>query len=129
MRTIVSTLALAFVSLALVLSGPASRGIAVADATLVELCLDGVVQAVRLGRDGQPVTPDQQCGDSHACCIVSADPALRDGVPDLSAMFLEQATAPGATDIVILRIEYLSADPRGPPAVRTGQIDQTEIRS
>jgi len=129
MRTFFSTLALTVLSLALVFSGPMSRGMALSDTTMVELCLDGVVQSVRVGPDGAPVAPDHDCGQTHACCIMSADPALPGVFPEVAAQFLQEADAPNATGSLISRIEYLFADPRGPPAAQVGQIDQTEIRS
>jgi len=129
MRTFVSTLALAVLSLALVLSGPMSRGMALPDTTIVELCLDGVVQSVRVGRDGGPVTPDDDCGQTHACCITSTDPAVPRVLPEVTALLQDQADASDAVGTLISRLEYLSADPRGPPGKRIGQIDQTEIRS
>ena len=129
MRTLVSTLALTVLSLALVLSGPMSRGMALSDTTIVELCLDGVVQSVRVGRDGGPMAPDDDCGQTHACCIMSADPALPGIFPEVTALFLQEAAAVYATGTLISRIEYLFADPRGPPAAQIEQIEQTEIRS
>jgi len=129
MKSVASIFALAFLSLALVLTGPTSRGVAASDTMMVELCLDGVVQVVRLGRDGQPVTPNQGCGQTHACCIIADDPALPGIVPDVTVLFLEQTVAPEATDALISRSEYLFADPRGPPAAQIGQIHQLEIRS
>jgi hypothetical protein len=129
MRTVVSTLLLACLSLALVFSGPAARAMATSDTTMVELCLDGVVKVVRLGRNGQPVTPRDDCDRTHACCIIAGDLSVSAMIPDLTAPFLEQPPSVNAIGVLIPRIEYLSADQRGPPAVQLGQIDQTEIRS
>ncbi|QYX56115.1 hypothetical protein K1T73_13750 [Roseovarius sp. SCSIO 43702] len=129
MRIFVSTFALAILSLALVLSGPVSRGMAQSGKTLAELCLDGVDQVVRVDRDGQPVAPGEDCDAAHACCIVSDDAALPGILAAVTALVVEEVAAPRATGSTTTRIEYLLADPRGPPAAWTGQIDQTEIRS
>ena len=129
MRTFVSISTLVVLSLALAFSGPASRGMAASDTMMVELCLDGVVQVVRLGPGGQPMIPDEDCGTGHACCIIAGDPALPAIAPDVAAPFLDQDAPLGATAALISRIQYLVADPRGPPAAQIGQIDQTDIRS
>ncbi len=129
MRTVVSTFLLACLSLSLVFSGPAARAMAMPDTTMVELCLDGEVQTVRLGRNGQPVTPTDDCDRSHACCIMAGVLSVAAVAPDMTTPLLEQAASVIATGVLIPRIEYLSADQRGPPAAQRGQIDQTEIRS
>ncbi|WP_299784252.1 hypothetical protein [uncultured Marivita sp.] len=102
---------------------------AMPDTTMVELCLDGEVQTVRLGRNGQPVTPTDDCDRSHACCIMAGVLSVAAVAPDMTTPLLEQAASVIATGVLIPRIEYLSADQRGPPAAQRGQIDQTEIRS
>lgn len=129
MRTLCSILTLTFLSLVLAVSGPAGRSLASSDKILAELCIDGVVQIVRLTSEGQPVTPKDFCDQSHACCIVADDPVSPEHTPAHAALFLTIATAPSATDALIPRTEFLNAVPRGPPAVRDGQIDHMDIRS
>jgi hypothetical protein len=106
-----------------------ARGMSLSDTSIVEFCLDGVVQSVRVGPDGGPVTPDVDCGQTHACCIMSANLALPGILPEVTALFLQEADASDWDGALISRNEYLFADPRGPPAAQIEQIEQTEIRS
>ncbi|MGC8203362.1 hypothetical protein ACP2AV_11730 [Aliiroseovarius sp. PTFE2010] len=129
MRTFVSFFVLTFLSLALILAGPASRGTALSHTTLTELCIDGVVQAVRMGPDGQPVAPGKDCETSHSCCVLVGDLALPDTLPKRTALLPHPAPALDVTAAFVPRLEFLFAHPRGPPVAQIGQIDQRKIRS
>ncbi|MFP7674677.1 hypothetical protein ACG74X_15110 [Marivita sp. S0852] len=129
MRTLVSIFALTVLSFALVFTGPASRNMVSADTILAELCLDGVVQTVRLGPDGQPVSPNEDCAQGHTCCVMADDTTEPRILSVRTVRYGQTAVAPFVTGASITRIEYLAANPRAPPAPRIGQSDQTEIHS
>ncbi|MBK0326126.1 hypothetical protein I5535_02345 [Rhodobacteraceae bacterium F11138] len=128
MRSFGSIFALVFMSLSLVFAGPVSRAMAVPGSQMMQLCIDGVVQSVSVGIDGQPVTPDADCGAAHTCCMLAAGGLIPDTPAHTTVPAFEDLAAIAAVAPISFP-DYLSAHPRGPPVSRVGWMHQTDILS
>ena len=129
MRIRFTSYALVLLFIALAFSGPAWSMMTLSKTTLAELCVDGAVQVVRLGPDGEPTTPEDVCANNHACCILATVPSAARDVSLPQSLAPQRAAAPVKTDVMTSRAKFLIADPRGPPVVRDGRIDYTVIHS
>lgn len=114
---------LAILTIALVLSGPSGHAApaSASGETLVELCVDGTVQVVRLGADGEPVPASEECRSDHACCIAT-ELWAQSPLPSADPGPLSKETkALLLGDAINFEPRFLFPLSRAPPAARTGQ--------